>query len=46
MERIIVRNGRVVSGSAVRDVDVLVAGETIERVEAALPRGADRESVV
>ncbi|MDD4903281.1 MAG: dihydropyrimidinase [Candidatus Bipolaricaulis sp.] len=43
MERIIVRNGRVVSGSGVREVDVLVVGETIARVEAALPRGADRE---
>ncbi|MCX6093561.1 MAG: dihydropyrimidinase [Candidatus Bipolaricaulota bacterium] len=43
MERIIVRNGRVVSGSAVREVDVLVVGERIERVEAGLPRDADRE---
>lgn len=43
MERIIVRNGRVVSGSAVREVDVLVVGETIEGVGADLPRGADRE---
>jgi dihydropyrimidinase len=43
MERIMVRNGRVASGSLVREADVLVVGEKIERVGTDLPRGADRE---
>lgn len=43
MQRIIVRNGRVVSGAGTRVVDLLIVGERIERVEADLPRGAERE---
>lgn len=43
MERVIVRNGQVVSGSGVCQADLLIVGETVSRIGVDLPGDADRE---